>query len=341
MPRFPSLAAFLAAASIVVAACGTGAQSPTSQIPSALPPGSGGPSASGGTAACPTAPAPGDLSASGWGPPASPPTVIPVVINSGGELICGSNRLLFTFLDQSNRPVGSPDRSASIAIYDLGRDPSKPIATADGTFVWAIENERGVYVANVDFPEAGTYGVELRTSASGSPTETIRLTFDVQPTNGVAKVGQPAPAVKTPTLADVGGDASKISTDSSPDKAFYETSIDQALASHEPFVVVFATPKFCVSAQCGPTLDRIKPYVSRYPSVTFINVEPYKLKEEAGSLQADLDANGQLQPVEATIKWGLLSEPWVFVVDRQGIVRGSFELIFSDQELTAALDSVK
>jgi hypothetical protein len=36
-----------------------------------------------------------------------------------------------------------------------------------------------------------------------------------------------------------------------------------------------------------------------------------------------------------------LSEPWVFVVDRQGIVRGSFGLIFSDAELTGALDAVK
>jgi hypothetical protein len=336
MRRSLTLAAVLAAGSLVVGACGPGGSSPT-----ARPAGSIGPSASGQEAACQTAPAPADLGGIGWGPPASAPTVIPVLINSGGELICGSNRLLFTFIDQSNRPVGSPDRPASIAIYDLGRDPSTPIATADGTFIWAIENERGVYAANVDFPEAGTYGAELRTSAPGSPTETIRLTFDVQPTNGVAKVGQPAPSVRTPTLADVGGDPARVSTDPSPDPAFYETSIDEALAKHDPFLVVFATPKFCTSAQCGPTLDRIKPYAARYPSVTFINVEPYKLTDQGGSLQADLDANGQLQPVEATLAWGLLSEPWVFVVDRDGIVRGSFELIFSDAELTAALDAVK
>ncbi|HET9682371.1 MAG TPA: hypothetical protein VFP19_10060, partial [Candidatus Limnocylindrales bacterium] len=264
-----------------------------------------------------------------------------VLIAQPGELVCGPNRVLFSFVDASGRPLGSPDRTASLAIYDLAKDPSTPLATVDGTFIWAIEGSRGVYVANVTFPEAGRYGAEFRTAAAGAQAAPIRLTFDVQPSNGVVKVGQPAPASKTPTLADVGGDASKISTDSSPDPAFYKTSVDAALAAHQPFLLIFATPKFCVSQQCGPTLDRVKPFVTKYPSVTFINVEPYKLKLDGGSLTADLDAQGNLQPTDTTIQWGLLSEPWVFVVDRTGIVRGSFELIFSDAELTAALDAVK
>ena len=48
-----------------------------------------------------------------------------------------------------------------------------------------------------------------------------------------------------------------------------------------------------------------------------------------------------LTPADVTNRWGLLSEPWVFVVDRGGIVRGSFALIFSDAELSAALDKVR
>ena len=112
-------------------------------------------------------------------------------------------------------------------------------------------------------------------------------------------------------------------------------------ADRQPFVLIFATPKFCASAQCGPTLDRIKPYAAKYPTVTFINVEPYKLKLVDGVLQADVDPQGQLQTVPATDEWHLFSEPNVFVVDRNGIVTANFELIFSDAELTAALDAVK
>ena len=117
--------------------------------------------------------------------------------------------------------------------------------------------------------------------------------------------------------------------------------MDQALADGKPFVLVFATPKFCTSAQCGPTLDRIKPFLARYPGVTFINVEPFKLKLVDGVLQAETDANGQLQPAPVTDEWHLFSEPAVYVVDGDGIVRAAFELIFSDAELTAALDAVK
>ena len=75
--------------------------------------------------------------------------------------------------------------------------------------------------------------------------------------------------------------------------------------------------------------------------MTFINVEPYKLTFVDGSLEADLDPNGDLQPVPTADEWHLLHEPVVYVVDREGIVQGAFELIFGDDELTAALDTVK
>ena len=58
---------------------------------------------------------------------------------------------------------------------------------------------------------------------------------------------------------------------------FYETSVADAVAAKHPFVLVFATPAFCQSAQCGPTLDHVKNVVAKYPDLTVINVEPYQL----------------------------------------------------------------
>ena len=293
-----------------------------------------------GTAACGTAPSvPDDLA--GWGPPATAPSVTPLLITGAGELVCGPNRVLFTLIDKDLRPVGAPDRTARVAFFNLGRDATKPIASIDGTFIWAIQDERGIYVANVDFPEAGRYGAEFTTQKADAAPETIRLTFDVQPSSAVVKVGDRAPASKTPTLADVGGDVTHISTDTTPDPRLYATSVDQALAAHKPFALIFATPKFCRSAQCGPTLERIKPFVAKYPTITFINVEPYKLNLVNGTLEAELDANNDLVPTPVTDEWHLFSEPTVYVVNRDGIVTANFELIFSDQELTAALDAVK
>jgi hypothetical protein len=320
---------------IVTAACtggGSASAGPSGAAPSGAAP-SGAPPSSSGEAACGTAPAPTDLSA--WGQPATTPSLIPYLVSN--YVACGKTRILFLYLDASNNVASAPDRTATVAFYDLGRDPNKVVTTATGAFVWTIQDERGMYILDVDLPEAGTWGAEFTTEAPGSAAETVRLTFDVHDSSPTVAIGDPAPPSDTPTLDDVGGDVSQISTDSSPEPAFYSTSVADALAAHEPFILVFATPKFCASAQCGPTLDRLKPVAADHPEVTFINVEPYQLEVVDGQLQPVLDANGGLQATDVTNQWGLLTEPWVFAVDADGIVRGSYEVIVSDAELDAVL----
>jgi hypothetical protein len=199
-----------------------------------------------------------------------------------------------------------------------------------------------VYVANLDIPTAGTYGAEFTTAAAGGAEEAIRLGFEVQQDATVIGVGDKAPPSDTPTLADVGGDVSRISTDATPVKRFYETSIADAVAAKEPFVVAFATPKFCASQQCGPTMDRLKPIAERHPDVTVINVEPYQLDYVDGQLQPVLSGDPPaLTPTAVVKEWGLPTEPWVYVVDGNGVVTHSFLLIFSDSELESAVAAVE
>ena len=247
---------------------------------------------------------------------------------------------MFSFLDDQNVPVAKPDTTVGVKVFDLGADPAKPVAEGPATFIWAIEPRVGVYVIDVDLPTSGEYGVEFTTTPAGGTAETIRTTMEVQPSTDVISVGDHAPPSKTPTLDQVGGDVSKISTDPKPVKAFYETSIEGAVAAKKPFVVAFATPKFCVTQQCGPTLDRLKPIAAKHPDVTIINVEPYLLEDVDGSLQPVL-TNGELTPTQATNEWHLPTEPWVFVVDRNGVVTDSFMLIFSDEELDKAMAAVE
>ena len=323
------VAPFLFALAVISAAC-------SSSGSTASPSGSNAsPSSSTGTTACASAPDPG--STAGWGPPATAPKLIPYLVSN--TVVCGKARILFLYLDSANKVASASDRTAKVKFYDLGRDPNKVVATADGAFVWTIETEpkRGMYVVDVDLPEAGTWGAEFTTEAPGSPAETVRLTFPVRDSTTAIRVGQKAPASKTPTAADVGGDLSRISTDKSPDPAFYQTSVADALAAHKPFMLIFATPKFCTSQQCGPTLDQFKPIAAAHKDVTFINAEPYQLKVADGALQPVLDAKNQLQATEVTDQWGLASEPWIFAVDRNGIVRGSYEVMITPAELDAIL----
>jgi hypothetical protein len=270
------------------------------------------------------------------GPQAS---VLPQPISS--ELAVGPNRYLFSFIDATaNVPIGAPDRTASVGFTGPADQaiPAKP-----GTFIWAIEGVEGVYVTDVDFPAAGDWVAHFATATAGKPEQQFDFQFQVLDKKHVIVPGDRAPSVDTPTLDSVGGDVSKISTDTKPDKAFYETSIAAALAAHRPFVVVFATPKFCQTSTCGPTLDKVKPVAAAHPSITFINVEPYKLKDIDGQLQPELTTTDppDLQTVPATNAYGLISEPYVFVVGSDGIVKASFELIFTPDELDKALADLK
>ena len=307
MRRTPLLLAL--AASLLVAACGSSAG------------GSAAPSVAG--------PAPSTSAASA--------SVIPVIVSS--RQVQGPNRCVFSFLDpKTNLPAASPDRTASVAFIAPGETQPGPATEAE--FVWAIEGERGDYVANVELGQPGDYKAVFVTEAPGSPQEAIGVDFQVSDTSPTVAIGAQAPATDNPTIESAGS-VDKVSTDKEPDPAFYEQTVKDALAAKTPFVLVFATPAFCQSAQCGPTLDRIKAVADKAPDdVAFINVEPYQLAYTEGRLQPVLDANGNLQPVEAVNEWGILTEPWVFTVDGTGKVQGSFEGVIGEDELTRSIQAI-
>ncbi|HEY8637210.1 MAG TPA: hypothetical protein VIL81_08110 [Candidatus Limnocylindrales bacterium] len=263
-------------------------------------------------------------------------SVLPTIVSS--ELGVGPNRVLVSFLDATGtKPAGSPDRKVSVAFK--GAD-GQAIPPQPATFIWAIQSVVGVYVVHATFPTAGAWTAEFTTSAPGSPEVTIPFGFDVKARTDVLAPGDPAPSVATPTIASA-GDVSKVSTDTNPVKRFYETSEADALAAKKPFVLIFATPKFCQTSTCGPTLEKLKPVAAAHPEMTFMNVEPYLLHDDQGQLQPTLDTGGNLQAVPATLAFKLSSEPFVFVVGADGKISSTFELVFSPDEIDAAIKAVE
>lgn len=273
----------------------------------------------------------------------------PQLISS--EAIVGPNRLLFGLLDATGlKPATDPAATVQVAFHGTVATPSGQGATptpitiqpSPATFIWAVPDQRGVYAADVAFPAAGDWTMLVNVSGgSGAiPPGTVAIQFEVSETGHAVPIGAKAPATKTPTAATP-ADIAKIATDPHPEPSFYTTSADEALARHEPFVLVFATPAFCTSKQCGPTLDGIKAVAKTETGITFINAEPYKLEYVDGRLQPDLSPDNQLQATDAVKAWGILSEPWVFVVDADGIVTGSFETVVSPEELKAAIAAAR
>ena len=238
---------------------------------------------------------------------------------ASSNLAVGTERLLVGVGNEAGDRLGSPDVPVSVAVRPEGGEPGEAVPAV---FMWAIPDVSGLYRANVEFTEPGTWMVTV-IPEGGPPLEEFPVTVLPEPLT--VAVGSPAPRSETPTGAQF--PLEEISTDTDPDPRFYEMSLAEAVTSGRPTVVVFATPRFCTTAVCGPTLDDVKVIADRYPEVNFVHVEVY----------TNLDDPDNLVIVPAVVEWGLPTEPWVFVVDAEGIVRARFEGIIGADEIAAAL----
>ena len=267
-----------------------------------------------------------DMSGSFDAPIPADAEAYPVLVSS--EVVTGENRFLIGVFNNEDAPIGSPEIDVAADFFLLAESDSDPAASADFRFIETIPNERGLYVGTVAFSEPGEWGAEVAISGDGID-ESHRVSFDVLEEPATPALGSRPPAVDTPTNKDV-EDLAEITTDPHPDRDFYELSITDALKRPDPFVVVFATPKFCTSAVCGPTLDIVKSVAPRFDDINFLHVEVY----------TNLDDPSNLKPVPAVLKWGLPTEPWVFVVDERGKVAAKYEGTVSAPELTRELKSL-
>jgi hypothetical protein len=264
--------------------------------------------------------------------------LVPITVSS--ELAVGSNRFLLNLVDKKNQPLAAPDRGATLNFYELAADTAKPAVTVSGTYMSILARLPGLYRAQVDFAHAGQWGLEVVTDEPDGTHRSGRLVFPVSESTTTPALGADAIPSKTPT-ATTADEIAKISTDTAPDPDFYRLSVDQALADHKPFLLIFATPAFCRSATCGPALEVVKSVAADFKDrVAFIHVEPYQLQFTSGQLQPVFDADNNPIPVQATLDWGLPSEPYAFVVDSAGKVRAKLEGIAAPEEIREALTLV-
>ena len=192
---------------------------------------------------------------------------------------------------------------------------------------------RGAYVvAKAIFDTAGFWGAEFdATTADGKRISISQRAFEVKETSSVPFVGDRVPPSQNLTLSDVDS-IEDIETRVPPDD-MHELSVVQALQIGKPFVVVFATPMFCVTRMCGPVTDIVAELHDRYrEEVNFIHIEPWDLKAARGE--------GRLVPIDVALQWKLPTEPWVFVVDRNGMVASRFEGLVASVEVQDAIIAV-
>ncbi len=94
-------------------------------------------------------------------------------------------------------------------------------------------------------------------------------------------------------------------------------------------MLLFATPALCQSRVCGPVVDVAEEVKSEFGGkVDFIHMEVYKNNNASDGLRPQLNA------------FGLRTEPWLFVVNRNGIISTRIEGAFGVTELENAVRKV-
>ena len=299
----PSRRAVLRAAlaTPLLAACGDDTKPPVSATKSTQP--------------TPTGP----LALDSVGPHAAPGLQIG---EATAEVLPGRQRWAFGLIG----PEG-PLSGASVTVY-LGTDGSKPPTTTVAATELEDEGltDRGLYAATLPFPTAGAYlAAIVAETATGAFRGGLRI--DVLATSVSPAPGQRATSVKTPTTKDPMGASPLCSRRPNP-CSMHAVSLDAALKSGKPTVVVFAAPAFCQTELCGPDVDILERVAKKHPGkANFIHVEAYT--------GATTPSDGKLAP--ALKAYEFTSEPWLYFVDAKGIVTDRISAAYVTSEVEERL----
>jgi hypothetical protein len=184
-----------------------------------------------------------------------------------------------------------------------------------------------VYTTEVDFSSDGEWRIAALIKQGNEVAATLLPSASVGEFKRVPRVGQKAPAIHTPTVADAGGDPVEVTTRIPPDT---QNRVDYADAlGKEPIVLLFATPQFCQSRVCGPVVDVAEQVKDQYgDEAAFIHMEIFN----------DNDPNKGVRPQVRAFR--LPSEPWLFAIDRDGTIQAEVEGAFGVDLLTRVVKGV-
>jgi hypothetical protein len=259
------------------------------------------------------------------------------------ELVVGRNRFAFALARQGRLLAGA---EVQVRVYDIRADVAQLVAVTPAIYhrLETIEQGRqvhihpdgsqhlhgagtdaqGIYVTQLALERPGPWGIEIVARHGSDPVEASRLTVTVLDAARSPLPGTPAPRSRNLIASDV-ADLRLIDTSEPPDPRLHQARIADAIQQRRPLVIVFATPKYCTSRVCGPVLDVVRTLMPTYArKVAFVHQEIWQ--------------DGRMEtPAPTVTEWKLESEPWVFLVDADGVVRARFEGLATRGEIEAAL----
>jgi hypothetical protein len=252
---------------------------------------------------------------------------------ANGTFTPGKGRLAFALTSASQQFIYAPT-----AVYIA----TTPTAPASGPFLapadpMGVEPQyrskqnsapgglQAIYSTSLPSPQPRTYDILSLTRTSNGlvgATGEIAVAKD----SPIPNVGQRPPAIATDTLATVHGNVALLTT-RVPPESMHSVSFNQVLGK-KPVLLIFSTPELCHSRICGPVTDVAVQLQHQFGNqIEFIHQEVYVNNNPTQGLRPQLKA------------FHLQTEPWVFAINRQGIVAARLEGAFGLNELRQAIQA--
>jgi len=194
---------------------------------------------------------------------------------------------------------------------------------------------RGVYELDGTFDRSGVWQATAAFTVDGTPLS-LSAVFPVLAKPKLPAPGEPAFHTKNLTMAS-GVDPAWIDSRAQdgaavPDPELHRDTIAGAIAAHRATLVLFATPVYCQSQFCGPSVDALAQIAKAGPKdADYIHIEIYK--DFATQTVNDAARQWVIRPQTA-------SDPWLFLIGRNGRIADRWGPLFDPAQVLSELRTV-
>lgn len=238
----------------------------------------------------------------------------------------GFDRFAFVLKDEDGQPI--ENGTATTTFYREGVGGMQRMASGPAILFGRGLAGGGRWVTYTDFDVSGPWSVDVTVNPIDGSQGIARTDFRVSGRTTLPSSKQPPPTGDTPVI-ETDADLATITTDPSPLKDFYVQKVSSAVLFGKSTVVQFSSPGRCTDPVCREALDPLKRAKTGWDiQVNFIHIE-------------SRNPDDPTQLSETAKAWGLTSDPWTFVFDRQGFLYARVEGMVSVDELNLLINKAQ
>ena len=252
------------------------------------------------------------------------------------DLSVGINRISF-LLTSPNALVTAP--SVNVESVFLGTPGVVKESVVAEFFLWPL-GSRGSYVTELSFDRSGDWRLDVDVLQHDGSIESALIPLSIADRTVIPAIGSKPPMRTNKTSREI-SELKFLTTRSIPDPDLYELTIEEAIETKKPLLIVFASPAFCSSPTCGPQVETVEILKDMYKGrVNFIHVEIYDNPEEVH----ENISQAKFAPIIDA--WGFTelkdyrNGSWVFIIGSDGKITSKYEGYAAREELQNGLENV-